>query len=138
MQLAGLTNFAFLIDGLLLTLNPGRTGPLVFWILATKLVKLMPHFRRHPRDLVFFPAYVVWAYYHSLAIKLRALLTFYNTNWTGRNLDFSGAADAKPEPSVPNTPPPAYETLLPLGELDPNMPLMRRRGHGDVVDEDDK
>lgn len=138
-QLAGLTNFAFLIDGLLLALNPGRPGLLVGWILATKLVKLLPHFCRHPHDLVFFPLYVAWAYYHGLFIKLRALLTLGNIEWTGRNLDFraekaKGSSTTPPVPETKCQDMPS-ETFSPLTEVDPNTPLVRRKGHREVVDD---
>lgn len=137
-----MTNFALLVDGLLVALNPARPGPLVGWILATKLVKLLPHFRRHPRDLGFFPLYVAWAYYHGLCIKLRALLTLGNTEWTGRNLDFAAeGAKGWPPPAPPSLEPKpravAPEPPSPLAEGDPNTPLLRRKGHGQVVAGDD-
>jgi hypothetical protein len=56
---------------------------LIGWILASKLVKPFPHFWRNPKDLVYFPAYVLFGYYHSL-IKLYALLTFWETAWGSR------------------------------------------------------
>lgn len=59
---------------------------LIGWIIASKLVKLVPYFLRQPQDIVFFPGYVAFAYFHSL-IKLYALLTFWDTTWSGRELD---------------------------------------------------
>lgn len=55
------------------------------WILASKMVKLTPYFLRNPKDLVYLPGYLVFAYYHSL-IKLYAGLTFWVTTWSGRDL----------------------------------------------------
>jgi hypothetical protein len=94
--LAGLTNFAVVVDGLLLVLlcgTPwgGRPAPLlalVAWILLTKLVKLAPYFWRRPRDLVFFPGYVLFAYFHSF-LKLWSLITFWDISWSGRNIELT-------------------------------------------------
>jgi hypothetical protein len=62
---------------------------LLSWIYFIKLVKLMEYFRRHPTDFFLFffpfPAYHIFAYFHSL-LKLWAALTFWNHSWTGRNL----------------------------------------------------
>jgi hypothetical protein len=54
-------------------------------IFASKMVKLIPHFWRCPADLLLIPAYLGFAYYHSL-IKLYALFTFWDCAWGGRNL----------------------------------------------------
>lgn len=62
-----------------------RTGmvTLGLWIFCSKLVKPLPHFWRHPRDLAYLPGYLVFGYFHSL-IKLYALATFYNKAWGSR------------------------------------------------------
>lgn len=93
--IAGLTNFALVFDGLLLRLlartpwyaaAPRRSvAALAAWILLTKLVKLVPYFARNPRHLVFFPCYVLFAYFHSL-LKLWSLLTFWDISWSGRKI----------------------------------------------------
>uniref|UniRef100_A0A093VSB1 Hyaluronan synthase 1 n=2 Tax=Talaromyces marneffei TaxID=37727 RepID=A0A093VSB1_TALMA len=59
---------------------------LLAWILVSKLVKLIPYFLRHPKDLIFLPGYYAFAYFHSL-IKFYALLTFWDVTWSGRQLD---------------------------------------------------
>ncbi|KAK6827585.1 capsule polysaccharide synthase Cps1 [Apiospora arundinis] len=97
-QLGTITNFAVVIDGLLIYLylqtswysnssssKLGLAG-LVAWILLTKTAKLLPWLWRYPADMVFLPAYVAFAYYHSW-IKLHAMLTFWNIEWAGRDLD---------------------------------------------------
>ncbi|KAL2150922.1 hypothetical protein VTH82DRAFT_6020 [Thermothelomyces myriococcoides] len=91
--LTSLTNFAALTDGLLVYLlarssanSAGTVTGLVSWILFTKTVKVFDYFRRHPQDIVLFPAYLVFAYFHSL-IKFWALLTFWDCTWSGRKLD---------------------------------------------------
>lgn len=94
--LASFFNFALLIDPLLLYLcyrpdyvsetNWTSIWLLVIWIVCSKMVKLITYFWREPRDLLFFPLYVLFAYYHSL-IKLWALLTFWDVAWSGRQLD---------------------------------------------------
>ncbi|KAF7169423.1 hypothetical protein CNMCM5623_002153 [Aspergillus felis] len=85
-------NFALFYDGALaytLLKSPLGTADnlryLAAWIFCTKMVKLTPYFLREPQDLIMLPGYFVFAYFHSL-IKLYAGLTFWETNWGGRNL----------------------------------------------------
>ncbi|PSR94011.1 nucleotide-diphospho-sugar transferase [Coniella lustricola] len=70
---------------------------MIVWILASKLVKIAPHFVEHPFDIFWLPAYYGWAYWHSF-VKLWCALTFFDHGWTGRNLaqveEQSGAHDA--------------------------------------------
>ena len=47
---------------------------LVGWILGSKFVKLLGHFRRFPEDTLLFPIYVLFGYFHCF-IKLYAMLT---------------------------------------------------------------
>lgn len=92
--LAGVTNFALLWDGLLLyTLAKSAAGGearylclLACFIFWTKTIKLWPHFWRCPSDFLLMPAQVVFAYLHS-ALKLWAMLTFWNCDWSGRKLE---------------------------------------------------
>ena len=91
--LNGMVNFALGCDGMLLYLFQKTTYnsrfsvfTLVAWIILSKLIKLIPYFILNPRDLIFAPAYCLFAWYHS-SIKLRALLTFYSADWAGRNLN---------------------------------------------------
>ncbi|KAL9131516.1 MAG: hypothetical protein Q9217_000595 [Psora testacea] len=56
---------------------------LICWILASKLVKLIPHLRRCPGDAVYLPGYLLFAYFHSL-LKLYALFTCWNISWGSR------------------------------------------------------
>lgn len=65
---------------------PGALSYLLRWIFISKMVKLTPYFLREPQDLIMLPGYFLFAYFHSL-IKLYAGLTFWETNWCGRNLD---------------------------------------------------
>ena len=92
LQISQMINFALFYDAsLVFTLT--RTGffsatamrALCTWILVSKLPKLLPYFWRHPADLIYLPCYYVFAYYHSL-IKLWALLTWFDIQWSGRNL----------------------------------------------------
>lgn len=62
--------------------------PICTWIIVSKLVKLTPYFLRHPRDLIFLPAYYVFVYLVHSLIKLFTLLTFWDTTWSGRDLTF--------------------------------------------------
>ncbi|KAK4234245.1 glycosyltransferase [Achaetomium macrosporum] len=93
--LTSLTNFAAVVDPLLIYLlirsyfysaHPYALPGLVTWILLTKTVRVFDYFRRHPQDIICFPVYLLFGYFHSL-IKLWALLTFWDCNWSGRRLD---------------------------------------------------
>ncbi|KAI6778917.1 uncharacterized protein J7T54_003853 [Emericellopsis cladophorae] len=95
--LAGMLNFAALWDVLLIftLVRASQAAPtfpaavvviLILWIIATKAIKLIPHFFRHPADLQLFVFQVLFAYVHSF-FKLWALVTFWDCGWSGRNLD---------------------------------------------------
>ncbi|KAH8901792.1 hypothetical protein BR93DRAFT_387090 [Coniochaeta sp. PMI_546] len=96
--LTSLTNFAAVTDPMLLYLFTKTTWynqvtypyllllGLGSWILFTKTIKVFPYYVRHPEDIVLFPFYILFAYFHSF-IKLYALLTFYSCAWSGRNLE---------------------------------------------------
>ncbi|GAB1309839.1 Capsule polysaccharide synthase Cps1 [Madurella fahalii] len=92
--LTSLTNFAIVVDPLLIYLFTNSRayvsfwslGWLASWILFTKITKVFAYFWRHPQDLWLFPAYLLFAYFHSF-IKFWALLTFWNCEWSGRELD---------------------------------------------------
>ena len=51
------------------------------WILVSKLVKKVEYFRRNPADLVYLPACILFAYYHSF-IKMYAAVTWWKMGWT--------------------------------------------------------
>ena len=108
-------NFALFYDAVLLfTLT--RTDfhsaralkALCSWIVASKLPKILPYFWRHPSDLIYLPGYYAFAYMHTL-IKLWALLTFWDVQWSGRNLGSINDAAAqvddnqeRDDPSIPD------------------------------------
>lgn len=46
----------------------------ITWLVFTKTVKLWPHFYRHPQDIKFIPAQILFGYCHGF-IKLYTLLT---------------------------------------------------------------
>lgn len=84
-------NFALVWDPLIVCLWY-RSGYDSFnvWILAviilgSKFIKVAPFFFRNPQDWWLFPFQVLFAYYHSY-VKLKALFTFYDHSWSGRNL----------------------------------------------------
>jgi len=56
---------------------------LAAWIAFTKLVKLLPHFIRHPEDVRFIPASILFSYFHGV-INLWALFTLHVTKWGSR------------------------------------------------------
>lgn len=107
--IASFFNFALFFDALLIYIfcqtphvtaaadNDWKTPVtrLLVWIMCSKMVKLITYFMREPRDLIFFPGYVLFAYYHSF-LKLWAMFTFWDVSWGGRDL---GAVEA--EAAVP-------------------------------------
>jgi hypothetical protein len=55
------------------------------WIFFTKLVKLIPHFWRHPQDLKYIPLSILFSYAHGF-LNIYALCTMMNTAWGSQNL----------------------------------------------------
>ena len=56
------------------------------WVLFTKVVKIIPHLRRHPADIKFLPIAVLFSYAHGI-INIWALLTLHKTIWGSRQLE---------------------------------------------------
>ncbi|KAK5651644.1 hypothetical protein OQA88_11819 [Cercophora sp. LCS_1] len=90
--LTSFTNFALFTDAGLVYLlwqsswsSSFSIAILAVWILSTKMVKILPYFWQYPQDLYLFPVAVLYAYAHSF-IKLWALVTFWDCQWSGRNL----------------------------------------------------
>jgi hypothetical protein len=55
------------------------------WIfLCCRLIKYTEHFCRFPADLAYVPLIPLFGYYHSLWIKLHAMLTLQVTTWGSR------------------------------------------------------
>ena len=88
-----LFNLALAWDGgMVYLLGKSRFGSalsvccLGMWIVLTKLIKLLPHFRLYPGDLKYFPAYVGFGYFHSL-LTVKAYLTFAVQDWEGRKFE---------------------------------------------------
>lgn len=50
------------------------------WVIALKFNKIAHHFRQHPKDPVFFPAYMMSGYACSF-VKIYAFFTRKNTEW---------------------------------------------------------
>lgn len=83
---------AFFIDGSLITSlyygmvnydNSTRkiaVAALVSWILFTKIVKIIPHFREFPQDIKWIPAMIAFSYAHGI-MNVYALLTMENKAW---------------------------------------------------------
>ncbi|KAI9660910.1 MAG: Type 2 glycosyltransferase [Bathelium mastoideum] len=55
----------------------------IAWMLGSKFVKLFGHFIRYPEDVVLFPVYVLFGYFHCF-IKLYAMFTLSETAWGSR------------------------------------------------------
>ena len=95
---SSLINLAFFYDAaMLLTLYHGLNAvdlasylqkemvmmAFAVWIIATKVVKLIPHFKAYPLDIFYFPGYVLFAYYYSFQ-RLYAILTCWDVSWSSR------------------------------------------------------
>jgi hypothetical protein len=55
------------------------------WIFSTKIVKLIPHFWRHPTDVRFIPLLIAFSYAHGF-LDICALCTMRNTVWGSQDL----------------------------------------------------
>jgi len=75
-------------------------GILCAWIMFTKLVKLIPHFLRHPGDLKFIPVSIAFSYLHGF-INIYALLTLHVTTWGSQDLDEPMDTRAEKEEMLP-------------------------------------
>ncbi|KAF5233555.1 hypothetical protein FAUST_8099 [Fusarium austroamericanum] len=96
---ASLFNFAILWDVLLIytlvkseNMKASDLMVLLVWMFWTKVVKLIPHFLRHPSDFPLMICQVLFGYAHSF-IKLWAWITFWDCGWSGRNLEGVGQAE---------------------------------------------
>ena len=78
---------AVVVDGLLAWLlykglagNPSlqnyTLGGFGIWLVLTKTLKLVPHLTRHPLDIVYLPASIVFSYLHGI-INIYAVLTMH-------------------------------------------------------------
>jgi cellulose synthase/poly-beta-1,6-N-acetylglucosamine synthase-like glycosyltransferase len=55
------------------------------FLLFTKVVKMAPHFKQHPGDIVWLPALIAFSYAHGF-LNLYAVATMTTTVWGGKNL----------------------------------------------------
>lgn len=59
----------------------GTSAALLYsWVIALKFNKIAHHFHKYPKDLVFFPAYLLFGYFCSF-VKIWALCTCLKTDW---------------------------------------------------------
>ncbi|KAI5360862.1 putative nucleotide-diphospho-sugar transferase [Septoria linicola] len=96
----------FLVEGVLYGMLFGAVGgPSVspyFWLalvcffLLSKNLKMMPHFCRHPADLKFIPALMLFSYYHG-CLNIWALCTMTTTHWGNKQLSEDAQTRARPE-----------------------------------------
>jgi cellulose synthase/poly-beta-1,6-N-acetylglucosamine synthase-like glycosyltransferase len=70
------------------------------WIFFTKVVKLVPHFLRHPGDVKWIPASILFSYLHGF-ITIYAVFTLSNTAWGSQPLQALEKARATDEEVVP-------------------------------------
>lgn len=71
------------------------------WLFFTKIMKMIPHFIRHPVDMKFIPASILFSYLHGF-INVYAKLTLTTTSWGSQNLaqlEQARVADTSSAPS---------------------------------------
>ncbi|KFZ01081.1 hypothetical protein V500_00890 [Pseudogymnoascus sp. VKM F-4518 (FW-2643)] len=85
-------NIALIYDSLLwwtLSRSGWATGSMYAYfgllLLASKLIKPLPHLRRCKRDILYIPIGILFGYYHGF-IRLWAVATAYNISWGSRGL----------------------------------------------------
>nr|POE89749.1 hypothetical protein CFP56_20218 [Quercus suber] len=87
---------SFAFDGILATLLHQAMKPypdhaltafllLGLWLIFTKIMKVIPHFIRHPADIRFIPVSILFGYLHGL-ISVYARFTLRTTAWGSQNL----------------------------------------------------
>jgi hypothetical protein len=58
---------------------------LTLWILFSKNLKMIPHFRKRPQDMKFIPTLIWFSYYHGI-LNCKALYNLQNVSWSGKDL----------------------------------------------------
>lgn len=56
------------------------------FIFASKIVKYIPHFNRHPDDMKFIPIAIAFSYFHGF-LNLYCLATMKTTHWGSKDVD---------------------------------------------------
>ena len=70
------------------------------WLIFTKIVRMIPYFRRYPQDMVHIPSLIAFGYFHSL-LNIYCLCTLTQTVWGGKDI----AALSKGTPEKDETAP---------------------------------
>lgn len=65
------------------------------WIFMAKNLKMIPHYCRHPQDMIFIPVLMIFSYYHGM-LNIYAACTMTNTHWGNKSL----AIDDHPKPDA--------------------------------------
>jgi hyaluronan synthase len=73
-----------LISGVILGLWAFVAALLIWWLLS-RMIKILPHLRRRPADLLILPLYIAVTYYMSF-VKIYALLTLKQHEWLTRDV----------------------------------------------------
>jgi cellulose synthase/poly-beta-1,6-N-acetylglucosamine synthase-like glycosyltransferase len=111
--------------------NAGETNPplpgwniaisYICWLLLTRTIKLLPHFFKRPRDIIWVPAWLVFNYYFAV-MKIYALFTLHEVGWgTRAGVAVGLAADIAKEkdPSSPTSGDDSNETVtIEMSHLD--------------------
>jgi len=76
----------------------------ILWLLATRCMKLIPHFYRRPQDIIHVPAFVIFGYYFAI-MKTYALFTLHEVAWGTRvGVDPGDQAEPADAEKAPDTP----------------------------------
>ncbi|KAG6991293.1 hypothetical protein G7Y79_00054g089220 [Physcia stellaris] len=96
-HLTTLTHWAFLCDCMLVYLYYRASAHwdsdlrvlcfvlLVSWMFTSKFIKLMGHYIRYPGDFLLLPVSISFGYFHSVIIKVYAMLSLNITAWGSRD-----------------------------------------------------
>ena len=70
------------------------------FLLFTKVVKMLSHFKQHPGDIVWLPVLIAFAYAHGF-LNLYAVATMTTTVWGGKNLQAESPTVAPKSEATP-------------------------------------
>jgi cellulose synthase/poly-beta-1,6-N-acetylglucosamine synthase-like glycosyltransferase len=108
--------FAYLLSKILAPCSPDTQSLcwvlFLVWVLFTKIVRLIPHFWRHPIDMVHIPMLIAFGYFHGF-LNIYALCTLTQTAWGGKDI----AALSKATPEKDETAPLLDPQAAPNGQV---------------------
>ncbi|KAL8917587.1 MAG: hypothetical protein Q9208_007870 [Pyrenodesmia sp. 3 TL-2023] len=101
---------------------------LYLWLFFAKVVKMVPHFCRHPSDAKFLPAMIAFSYFHGL-IKIYTLLTIHKTTWDGGRVSLTTLTDAASSVAAGASSVAAGASNVAAGARESGESILRRKGY---------